>query len=252
MYPAVFYLCDMPVSAARACMKLHLPANGQPGRSILPDCRKDGREMTAFDEIQKRIRAYRLKRMLAGEDISARRLNEAVDLIISQARHDLAAGVRKDKVLFAFESTFEKISDEIARLRENGDTVGFRDIYAKIYCFAEEMMADGYMPLYLFIMYRYAGALLETGEAAAAAQMFGKLCAGTDRLIGIRNTYGIHCLERLTEAAIRSGRPQTAMKALEEMNEISDEEFGESGAVPLAVRLFTERAKTEIDRCKAT
>ena len=31
-----------------------------------------------------------------------------------------------------------------------------------------------------------------------------------------------------------------------------DEEFGESGAVPLAVRLFTERAKTEIDRCKAT
>lgn len=198
------------------------------------------------------MRAFKLKRMLSGKDMSVRRLDEIVDYIIGQARCDMAAGVRKDKVLFAFESTFEEISDEIARLRESGDTNSYRDIYAKLYCFAEEMMADGYMPLYLFIMYRYANALLETGEADAAAQMFEKLCAGTDRLIGIRNTYGIHCLERLAEASVKSGRPQRALQALDEMNEISEAEFGANGAVSLAVRLFTERVKKEIDRCMAT
>ena len=102
------------------------------------------------------------------------------------------------------------------------------------------------MPMYLFIMYRYAGALLETGDAAAAAQLFEKLLAGTDRLIGIRNTYGLHCLERLTVAAVKSGRPEKALQALEKMNEISAGEFEPSGAVALAVRRFTERVQKEI------
>ena len=102
------------------------------------------------------------------------------------------------------------------------------------------------MPMYLFIMYRYAEALLETGDADAAAQLFEKLLAGTDRLIGIRNTYGLHCLERLTEAAVKSGRPEKALQALEKMNEISAGEFEASGAVALAVRRFTERVKKEI------
>ena len=160
--------------------------------------------MAIFDTIIKRLRDIKRRRLLTGRPPDAARLREITDAIIGRALRDEAAGIRKDKVLFAFESEFEEISDEIARLRDNGDKEGYRDIYAKLYAFADDMMADSYMPMYLFIMYRYAGALLETGDAAAAAQLFEKLLAGTDRLIGIRNTYGLHCLERLTEAAVKS------------------------------------------------
>ena len=205
--------------------------------------------MTIFDTMRKRLRDWKLRRMLAGKDLSAGRLEEITDLIISRARRDEAAGIRKDKVLFTFESSLEEISDEISRLRENGDTEAYRDIYARLYSFAEEMMADSYMPMYLFIMYRYANALLETGEAAAAVQMFEKLCAGIDRMIGIRNTYGIHCLERKAAAAVKSGQPEKALAALDEMNEISIAEYGARGAVTLAVHCFTGRIKEEIGQC---
>lgn len=170
-----------------------------------------------------------------------------MEAIIDRARRNEEAGVRKDKVLFAFESDFEQISDRIARLRESGDKETYRDLYARLYAFAEERMADSYMPMYLFIMYRYANALLETGEAAAAAQMFEKLRAGTERLIGIRNTYGLHCLERVTAAAVQSGQPEKALEALEEMKEISAAEFGPHSAAALAVRRIEERIKKEIE-----
>ena len=41
------FLCDKPVSASRACTKMHLPANGQSGRSILLDCDKPGSAVRA-------------------------------------------------------------------------------------------------------------------------------------------------------------------------------------------------------------
>lgn len=202
--------------------------------------------MAIIDEIRRWMRDRKLKRMLAEEDVSAWRLQEVVEAIIDRARQDEAAGARKDKVLFAFESDFEQISDRIARLRESGAKETYRDLYARLYSFADERMADSYMPMYLFIMYRYANALLETGEAAAATNMFEKLRAGTERLIGIRNTYGLHCLERLTEAAVRSGQPEKALKALHEMKEISAAEFGPHSAAALAVRRIEERVKKEI------
>ena len=208
--------------------------------------------MALLDIIRKKMRILKLERMLEEKEPDARRLHEIVDAIIAEARCDEAAGVRKDKVLFAFESAFEQISDRIAVLRENGETEAYRDIYAKLFTFADEMMADSYMPMYLFIMYRYANALLETGEAAAAAQMFEKLCAGTDRLIGIRNTYGIHCLERAAVAAVASGQPEKALKALDDMNEISVGEFGEHSAVNMAVQRFSGRVKKEIAQCSSS
>ena len=230
-------------------------ANGQSSRASCPigiprnlDLRmfQRGKAMAILDTIIKRLRDIKRRRMLSGREPDAARLQEITDAIIGRAIRNEAAGIRRDKVLFTFESEFEEISDEIARLRDKGDMEGYRDIYAKLYAFAEDMMADSYMPMYLFIMYRYAGALLETGDAAAAAQLFEKLLAGTDRLIGIRNTYGLHCLERLTEAAVKSGRPEKALQALEKMNEISAGEFEPSGAVALAVRRFTERVQKEI------
>ena len=47
-------------------------------------------------------------------------------------------------------------------------------------------------------------------------------------------------------AAVKSGRPEKALQALEKMNEISAGEFEASGAVVLAVRRFTERVRKEI------
>ena len=128
--------------------------------------------MAILDTIIKRLRDIKRRRMLSGREPDAARLQEITDAIIGQALRDEAAGIRRDKVLFTFESEFEEISDEIARLRDKGDMEGYRDIYAKLYAFAEDMMADSYMPMYLFIMYRYAEALLETGDADAAAQLF--------------------------------------------------------------------------------
>lgn len=203
--------------------------------------------MSIISQIRKGIVNRKLERMLAEKDPGARQLEEIVDIILDRARRDEEAGVRKDKVLFAFESDLEQISDRIARLKERGDKEAYRDLYAKLFAFADEKMADSYMPMYLFILYRYANALLETGEGDRAAQMFEKLCTGTERLIGIRNTYGIHCLERIAAAAAAGGRPEKALKALKEMKEIADTEFGPRSAVALAVRRCDERVKKEIE-----
>ena len=197
--------------------------------------------MNNYENIRRSFRNIRLKNMVGGENRSASDIAKAVDTMIGWAHRDEAAGVRTDRILFDFEAEFEEISDEIAKLSDRGEAEAYRDIYAKLYAFADEMMADSYMPLYLYILYRYANALLKTGESHRAAELFEKLCDGTDRMIGIRNTYGIHCLEQLALAEEADGQHEKALAAMETMERIAEEEFGEDSAVAIAVRRFCGR-----------
>ena len=183
--------------------------------------------MNNYEGIRRSFRNIRLKNMVGGENRSAPDIAKAVDTLIGWAHRDEAAGVRRDRILFDFEAEFEEISDEIAKLSDRGEAEAYRDIYEKLYTFADEMMADSYMPLYLYILYRYANALFKTGESHRAAELFEKLCDGTDRMIGIRNTYGIHCLEQLALAAEADGQHEKALAAMETMERIAEEEFGE-------------------------
>ena len=121
--------------------------------------------MNTYEKMRRSLRDRKLKHMISGRELSAADITKAVDTLIGWARRDEAEGVRKDLILFDFEARFEEISDEIAKLSDRGEVEAYRDIYAKLYEFSEEMMADSYMPLYLFILYRYANALLGTGNA---------------------------------------------------------------------------------------
>ena len=145
--------------------------------------------MNTYEKMRRSLRDRKLKHMISGRELSAADITKAVDTLIGWARRDEAEGVRKDLILFDFEARFEEISDEIVKLSDRGEAEAYRDIYAKLYEFSEEMMADSYMPLYLFILYRYANALLGTGEAHRATELFDKLCEGTERLIGIDGVY---------------------------------------------------------------
>ena len=204
-----------------------------------------GKKMNNYEGIRKSFRDIRLRNMVRGGNRSAADIALAVDTLIGWARRDEAAGVRRDRILFDFEARFEEISDVIAKLSDKGEAEAYRDIYAKLYTFADEMMADSYMPLYLYILYRYANALLKAGEAHQAAELFEKLCDGTERMIGIRNTYGIHCLEQLALAAEADGRHEKALAAMETMERIAEEEFGEESAVAIAVRRFCGRMEAQ-------
>lgn len=197
--------------------------------------------MDTYNLIRRPVRGIKLRHMLSEGDHSAKRAGKLADTVIEWARRDEAAGIRKDRLLFAFEEAFEEISDEIALLPERGEEQAYRDIYAKLYDFASEMMEDSYMPLYLYILYRYANALLMTGETAEAVKLFEKLLEGTERLIGTENSYGIHCLERLAVAAEADGQHQKALEALRRMYRISEEEFGKESAMAMAVRRFAEK-----------
>ena len=197
--------------------------------------------MNTYERVRRSLRDRKLKHMVGGRDRSADDIIKAVDTLIGWARRDEAEGVRKDLILFDFEARFEEISDEIAKLSDRGEVEAYRDAYAKLYEFAEDMMADSYMPLYLFILYRYANALLGTGETHRATELFEQLCEGTDRLIGITNTYGIHCLERLATAAEADGQHEKALVAMTSMKRIAEEEFGTDSAVAIAVRRFCGR-----------
>ena len=189
--------------------------------------------------IQKPLRKWKLGLLLHGPGPRPAGVSAAVDEIIEHARRDEKAGLRRDQWLFGFESEFEEISDEIAHLKDIGETDAYKEMYGKLYAFAADTMEDSYMPLYLYILYRYASALLEAGEAEQALKLFEKLYAGTDRLIGIRNPYGIHCLEVMVKAAIQCGQAQKAEKALQEMYEIAREDFGPYSAMSLAVLRYT-------------
>lgn len=190
----------------------------------------------------------KIRHILGGSDPSPDRVSRAVDEIIKQAERDEAAGVRKDRVLFEFESMFEEISDDITLLRERGEKEAYRDICAGLYRYASETMADSYMPLYLNILYRYADALLDTGQAQEAMEFFDKLCAGTDRLIGSSNPYGIHCLERYAVSAARAGEKDKAEGALKDMYRIAGE-FGACSAMMMAVRRFASGLREQMNGC---
>ena len=193
--------------------------------------------------IQKPLRKWKLGLLLHGPGPRPAGVSAAVDEIIERARRDEKAGLRRDQWLFGFESEFEEISDEIAHLKDIGETDAYKELYGKLYAFAADTMADSYMPLYLYILYRYASALLETGEAEQALQLFEKLYAGTDRLIGIRNPYGIHCLEVMVKAAVQCGQAEKTERALQEMYEIAKEDFGPYSAMTLAVLRYTAESK---------
>lgn len=199
--------------------------------------------MGTYDRIRQAYRIREMNRILHGNRPDADRVNRAADLIIRRARKDDAAGVLKSKWLFEFESSVEEISDEIAQLNLQGEKEAYREVYRKLYEFASETMEDSYMPLYLYILYRYANAELETGDAAKAVKLFEKLCERTDRLIGIENPYGIHCLERLAVSAAKAGEPERAAKAMDEMYGIAVEQFGPCSAMALAVRRFISRTE---------
>ena len=214
------------------------------------------------NEILKKFRKWKRQYLFRGDVPDAAKVRRAVDKIIDRAKRDKAAGVRTDRWLFAFESSVEEISDEIARLKDAGQTEAYREIYAGLYAFAKETMEDSYMPMYRNIIYRYACALLETGKAQTgsaealqaetalpeqaeaaqeALQLFGKLYERTDRLIGISNPYGIHCLEKIARAALQCGQQEKADKALQEMAAIAEEEFGPDSAMMQAVLRCTAR-----------
>lgn len=201
----------------------------------LPAGRSRGESVDILKRMKRQMRRVQLKMMLGSGNLSAYRVERIVDTIMEWARSDQAAGDRKDLLLFSFEISFEEISDEIAQLADRGDTEAYRDIYEKLYGFACEMMEDTYMPLYLFILYRYANALFMTGDTGRALQYFEKLLDGTDRLIGIGNSYGIHCLERIATAAAADGQTQKALEALNRMERIAADEFGEESAMSMAV-----------------
>ena len=152
--------------------------------------------MNIYDRLKKAYRQRELGRLLGQETPSAERVREAAELVIRRAKKDEASGVRKDRWLFEFESSIEEVMDSIMHLSQDGQTGACREIYEKLYDFAVYAMEDTYMPLYLYILYRYANTLLETGDAEKALPLFEKLVAKTDRLIGIHNPYGIHCFER--------------------------------------------------------
>jgi hypothetical protein len=173
--------------------------------------------------------------MVRGGNRSAADITRAVDTLIGWARRDEAAGVRRDRILFDFEARFEEISDEIAKLSDKGEAEAYRDIYAKLYTFADEMMADSYMPLYLYLLYRYAQALLDAGQPEAALERFQALYDGTERLIGVNNSYGISCLERVAAAAGQAGQKTVAAAAMEAMRRTAREAFEENSAMALAV-----------------
>lgn len=223
--------------------------------------------------ILKKFRKWKQRYLFRGDVPDAARVRRAVDKIIERAKRGKDAGMSTDRWLFAFESDFEEISDEIARLKDDGQTDAYRDIYAQLYLFAKDVMEDSYMPMYLNIIYRYACSLLETGKeqtdqmqaeqdgAARSAQaneahpertkamqspqaeaaqkalrLFEKLYERTDRLIGIGNPYGIHCLEKIAQAALRCGQSEKASRALREMASIAEEEFGPHSAMMQAVQ----------------
>ena len=106
--------------------------------------------MNTYEKMRRSLRDRKLKHMISGRERSAADITKAVDTLIGWARRDEAEGVRKDLILFDFEARFEEISDEIVKLSDRGEAEAYRDIYAKLYEFSEEMMADSYMPLYLF------------------------------------------------------------------------------------------------------
>lgn len=179
------------------------------------------------------------------ENPSAKSVEKAVDKILRRACESRDSGVRKDKWLFRFEEEVEEISDAVGRLSVNGQCEKARDLWRKLYEFAGETMADSYMPLFLYILYRYANALLDTGETKEAKERYRELCDGTERLIGINNSYGIHCLERLATAAHRSGDRGEEAGALEKMRVIAEKEFGHGSAMALFAEKFANRLRIE-------
>ena len=179
------------------------------------------------------------------ENPSARSVEESVDDILRKAAASRDKGIRKDKWLFRFEGEVEEISDAIGKLAENGQSGEGMKLWRKLYEFAVDTMAESYMPMYLYILFRYADTLLDTGETEEALKLYRELCEGTERLIGIENSYGIHCLERLATAAHRSGNRAEESCALKKMRLIAEKEFGGGSAMALAVSRFTERMRAE-------
>ncbi len=176
----------------------------------------------------------------------AAKVSEEVDRIIRRARLGERRGIRKDQVLFTFENEVEEISDAVMALSACGQKSAYREIFRKLYEYAREAMMDSYMPMYLYILYRYAQAELEAGETEKAETLFRELYDGTDRLIGDRNPYGIHCLERIAAAQVMLGKKDEAAGTLEKMRCISEEEFGKESAMMKAVTLFAERMRNEM------
>ena len=146
-----------------------------------------------------------------------------------------------------FEGKWKRFQTRSGSFLKTGISEEGKKIWRKLYEFAEETMADGYMPMFLYILYRYADILLDTGETEQALMRYRELCGGTERLIGINNSYGIHCLERLATAAHRSGDRAEEESALDKMRRIAEKEFGDSSAMALSVSRFAGRLRAESD-----
>ena len=200
--------------------------------------------MSALEELVKYRERRRRLELSSREHPDARKVEAAVDKMLAKARR--GGGTGFDKRLFEFEREVEEISDAIRSLlvstgaAEDDRAAGLR-ICRKLYEFASETMADSYMPLYLYILHRYAQALLDAGQPEEALVHFRKLYDGTERLIGTGNSYGIRCLERVAAAALAAGKYIEAAAAMKEMRRIARESFGENSAMAMAVEQFTER-----------
>lgn len=167
---------------------------------------------------------------------SAHIAGKAVDSIVEAAQWHVRRGDGAERYLYSLEKDVLVISDSLQELHKCGMAGEYRDLWEKLWLFVQSCEQSAYMPLCLFILYRYARAVLCAGDPEKAEKLYHDLLKRTDSMIGTDNTYGILCWDRIGSAAAAAGKIEEAQQAYGEAVRAAERNLGLYSPLTLAVQ----------------
>lgn len=190
---------------------------------------------------------YWIRKLTSSREPEVEVACKTLESIVEACRKSARRRVKENQFLYVFEEDLFKISDSLLTFYRRGRYREYREFYEELYLFVSSYEQSAYMPVSLLILYRYAQAVLCTGEPEQAMELYHDLLEHTDRMIGTDNTYGIMCWDRLGAAAMAAGKPEEAETAYKEALRIGERNFGLYSPLTLAVqhRLASVQSGTE-------
>lgn len=179
---------------------------------------------------------FRIRKLLEAGTPSARIAGEAVDSIVEAAQRHARRGDSAERYLYTLEKDVLAISDSLLKLHNCGMDREYRDLWERLWLFVQSCEQSVYMPLCLFILYRYAQAVLCAGDPEKAEKLYHNLLERTDSMIGTDNTYGILCWDRIGTAAAAAGKMEQARQAYREAVRVAERNLGPYSLLTLAVQ----------------
>ncbi len=140
-----------------------------------------------------------------GKKLPASRLVRLTEELCSHYERLKKQGMKEYRYMEQLEEDAACLYDGLEELRMAGESEAYACACERMYEMAGKAIESPYVPLFLLIVYRWAGAQLMRGNAEEALELYKTLSLRIEGMIGSDNAYYVRAVDKQAEALLETG-----------------------------------------------